>query len=103
MKQDHVTLNPFLETKSVHNQNNKLSTILQPCNEQKQEESDHIEFQTCEDFTNDNFPYSPPLWRTQRELWDTKNQRSTQCYDYFGHPFPGSRLQVIRVRVRFKI
>ncbi|XP_055809481.1 uncharacterized protein LOC129879121 [Solanum dulcamara] len=97
MKQDHLhTIKPFLETKNVNNQNNKLSTTLQPCNEQRHKESDDIEFQTCEDFTNDYFPCSPPLWRTQRELRDTKNQESTPCYDYFGRPFPGSRLQVIK-------
>ncbi|KAM3283554.1 hypothetical protein P3S67_027199 [Capsicum chacoense] len=69
----------------------KSSTTLEPCNKQRQEESDGIEFQTCvEDITNDNFPCSPPLWRDQRA--------STTCYDYFGHPFPGSRLQVMSGR-----
>ncbi|XP_060215396.1 uncharacterized protein LOC132642150 [Lycium barbarum] len=97
MKQDHLhTLDPFVESKSVYNQQSKLSTTLLPCNEQRQEESADIEFQTCEDITNDYFPCSPPLW-TQRPLGVAKNQASTlPCYDYFGNPFPGSRLQVIK-------
>ncbi|KAK4353498.1 hypothetical protein RND71_029016 [Anisodus tanguticus] len=98
MKQDHLhTLDPFLESKRVYNKQSKLSTTLQPCNEQRQEESDDIEFQTCEDITNDYFPCSPPLWN-QRALGYARNGASTSlpCYDYFGHPFPDSRLQVIK-------
>ncbi|KAH0677855.1 hypothetical protein KY285_025656 [Solanum tuberosum] len=94
MTQDNLhILDPFVESKSVYNQDNKLSTTLQPYNEQKH---DDIEFQTFENITNDNLPCSPPLWMTQRELRDTKTQASTPCYDYFGHPFPESRLQVIK-------
>ncbi|KAJ8540218.1 hypothetical protein K7X08_030137 [Anisodus acutangulus] len=98
MKQDHLhTLDPFLESKNVYSQQSILSTTLQPCNEQRQEESDGIEFQTCEDITDDYFPCSPPLWN-QRALGDARNGASTSlpCYDYFGHPFPRSRLQVIK-------
>ncbi|OIT03329.1 PREDICTED: uncharacterized protein LOC109226305 [Nicotiana attenuata] len=98
MQKDHFhTLDPFLESRNEHNQDSKLSK-LQPWNEQRQEESDDIEFQACEHITNGYTPCSPPLW-TQRALKDnTKNQSSTllPCYDYFGHPFPGSRLQAIR-------
>lgn len=97
MQKNHLhTLDPFLESKNAYNEDSKLSK-LQPWNEQRQEESDDIEFQACEHITNGYSPCSPPLW-TQRALRDTKNQASTllPCYDYFGNPFPGSRLQVIR-------
>ncbi|CAN4115347.1 unnamed protein product [Withania somnifera] len=93
MRQVHLhTLDP---SKNVYNQKSKLPTTLQPCNQQRQEDSDDIEFQTCEDITKDYFPCSPPLWRTQRALGNTQNQASTPYYDYFGNPFPGSRLQVM--------